>query len=100
MVGADAGRKILFQLLHRCHNFMINVERVGAGLGIDDKGRRIAAVHVGRAAVIRGADLHPTDVTNSSHATSAVGFDDDVGELLGCCQPAERSLLSVNRWTP
>src|SRR5262249_4097965 len=86
----DAGWKILLQLLHRRQDFMIDGERVGAGLGIDEEGRRIAAVHVGRAAVIRGADLDPTDVTNAGHASSAVGLDDDVGELLRRGQPAER----------
>src|SRR5262249_53374702 len=79
----DAGRKILLQLLHRRHDLMIDSERVGAGLGIDEQGRRIAAVHVSRAAVIRGADLDATDVPDAGHASSAVGLDDDVGELLG-----------------
>ena len=86
----DAGREILLQLLHRRHDFLIDRERVGAGLGIDEQDRRIAAVHVGGAAVIRGADLDPTDVAHAGHASSTVGFDDDVGELLGRGQPAER----------
>ena len=87
----DAGREILLQLLHRRQHFMIDGERIGAGLGIDEQGRRIAAVHVGRAAVIGGADLDPTDVTDARHASANVGLDDDVGELLGRGQPAERS---------
>src|SRR5262249_44956199 len=88
--GVDAGRKVLLQLLHGRHDFTIDRERVGAGLGIDEQGRRIAAIHVGRAAVIRGADLDPTDVADAGHASSVVGLDDDVGELLGRGQPAER----------
>src|SRR5262249_47385044 len=40
--------------------------------------------------VIRGADLDPTDVADAGHPSSVVGFDDDVGELLGRGQPAER----------
>src|SRR6516164_4588971 len=55
--------KILLQLLHRRQDLMIDGERIGAGLGINEQRRRIAAVHIGRAAVIRGADLDPTDVT-------------------------------------
>ena len=34
----DAGRKILLQLLHRRHDFMLDRERVGAGLGKDQQG--------------------------------------------------------------
>ena len=86
----DAGRKVLLQLLHARHDFTIDSERVGARLGKDEQGRRIAAIHVGRVAVIRGADLDPTDVADAGHASSIVGFDDDVGELLGRGQPAER----------
>ena len=86
----DAGRKVFLQLLHGRHDFTIDSERVGAGLGKDEQGRRIAAIHVGRVAVIRGADLDPTDVADAGHASSIVGFDDDVGELLGRGQPAER----------
>ena len=80
--GVDAGRKVLLQLMHGRHDFTIDSERVGAGLGIDEQGRRIAVIHVGRAAVIRSADLDPTDVVDAGHASSVVGFDDDVGELL------------------
>jgi hypothetical protein len=69
---------------------MIDCERVGARLGIDEQGRRIAAVHVGCGAVIRGADLDSTDVTDTGHASSAVGLDDDVAELLRRGQPAKR----------
>src|SRR5215472_4495086 len=32
----------------------------------------------GRAAVIRGADLNPTDVADASHPSSIVGFDVDL----------------------
>ena len=71
-------------------DFMLDRERVGAGLGEDQQGRRIAAIHVGRGAVIRGADLDPADVADARHASLVVGFDDDVGELLGRGQPAER----------
>src|ERR1700751_945239 len=86
----DTWRKIFLQLLHLRQNFMLDRERVCSGLGVDDQGRRIAAIHVGRVAVIRGADLDPTDVADAGHASSVVGFDDDVGELLGRGQPAER----------
>src|SRR5260370_22094384 len=50
----------------------------------------MAAIHVGRAAVIRGADLAPTIVADAGLASLVVGFDDDVGELLRRGQPAER----------
>src|SRR5262249_41247437 len=63
----DARRKILFQLLDLRQNFMIDRERVGAGLGIDKERRRIAAVTVGCGAVIRGTDLDPTDVTDARY---------------------------------
>src|SRR5215469_18020859 len=88
--GVDAGRKILLQLLHRRNDFPIDGERVGAGLGVNDQGRRIAAVHVGRAAVIRGADLDSADVAYAGHASAVVGLDDDVAELFGRGEPAER----------
>src|SRR5215475_6947493 len=100
----DTRRKILLQLLHRRQDFMIDGERIGAGLGVDEEGRRIAAVHVGRATVIRGADLNPTDVADAGHASSAVGLDDDIGELLGRGKPAERfdvdliGLVTRGRW--
>src|SRR5215831_12684567 len=86
----DTWRKIFLQLLHLRQNFMLDRERVCPGLGIDDEGCRIAAVHVGRVAVIRGADLDPTDVADPGHAPPAIRFENDVGELLGRGQPAER----------
>src|SRR5215813_7621949 len=85
----DTWRKMFLQLLHLRQNFMLDRERVCPGLGIDEQGCRIAAVHVGRIAVIRGADLDPTDVAYPSHATPAVRLEDNVGELLGRGQPAE-----------
>src|SRR5215831_10699969 len=86
----DTWRKIFLQLLHLRQNFMLDRERVCAGLGIDDQGCRIAAVHVGRVAVIGGADLDATDVADPGHAPPVIRFEDDVGELLGRGQPAER----------
>ena len=62
---------------------MLDRERVCPGLGIDEQGCRIAAVHVGRVAVIRGADLDATDVADPGDAPPAIGLEDDVGELLG-----------------
>src|SRR6516164_1343176 len=87
---ADTWRKIFLQLLHLRQNFMLDRKGVCPGLGIDDQGCRIAAVHVGRVAVIRGADLDPTDVADPGHAPPAIRFEDDVGELLGRGQSAER----------
>ena len=46
--GVDAGRKILLQRLHRVADLLIDRDRVGAGLGVDDEGRRIAAVLISR----------------------------------------------------
>src|SRR6516225_7665711 len=86
----DTWRKMFLQLLHLRQNFMLDRERVCPGLGIDEQGCRIAAVHVGRVAVIRGADLDPTDVADPGHAPPVIRFQDDVGELLGRGQPAER----------
>src|SRR5215469_17548984 len=60
------------------------------GLGIDQQYRRIAAVLIGRAAVIGGADLDAADVPDTGHVSLVAGLDDDVGELLGRRQPAER----------
>src|ERR1700739_3347527 len=85
----DTWRKIFLQLLHLRQNFMLDRERVCPGLGIDDQDCRIAAVHVGRVAVIRGADLDPADVADPGHAPSAIRFEDDVGELFGRGPPAE-----------
>ena len=53
-------------------------------------GRPGAAVHEGGRAVIGGADLDAADVAQARHAALAVGLQDDVGELLGRGQPAER----------
>src|SRR6516164_2512626 len=50
---ADTWRKIFLQLLHLRQNFMLDRKGVCPGLGIDDQSCRIAAVHVGRVAVIR-----------------------------------------------
>src|SRR6516225_9430548 len=86
----DTWRKIFLQLLHLRQNFMLDRERVCPGLGIDEQGCRIAAVHVGRVAVVRGADLDPTDIADPGHAAPGIRFEDDVGELLGRGQPAER----------
>ena len=80
---------------------MIDRERVGAGLGINDQRRRVAAVHESRGTVIRGADLDATDVTDACHSSLAVGFDDDVGELLGRRQPPKRfdiDLIGLVSW--
>src|SRR6516162_9395791 len=86
----DTWRKMFLQLFHLRQNFMLDCERVCPGLGIDEQGCRIAAVHVGRAAVIRGADLDATDIADPGHAPPVIRFEDDVGELLGRGQPAER----------
>src|SRR6516225_394435 len=86
----DTWRKIFLQLLHLRQNFVLDRERVCPGLGIDEQGCRIAAVHVGGVAVIGGADLDATDVADPGDAPPAIRFEDDVGELLGRGQPAER----------
>src|SRR5215467_5103856 len=86
----DTWRKMFLQLLHLRQNFMLDGERVCPGLGIDEQGCRIAAVHVGRVAVIRGADLDATDFADPGHAPPVIRFEDDIGELLGPGQPAER----------
>ena len=88
--GVDAGRKILLQRLHRVADLLIDRDRVGAGLGVDDEGRRIAAVLISRAAVVRSVDLDPGDVAHARHASSIVGLDDDVRELLGRREAAKR----------
>jgi hypothetical protein len=85
-----AGRKVLFQLIQRSEHLMVDGERIGAGLGIDQQHRRIAAVLIGRAAVVGGTDLDAADVPDAGHVAPVVEFDDDVGEFLGRRQPAER----------
>ena len=69
---------------------MLDRQRVRAGLGEDQQRQAVAAVHEGGRAIIGGADLDPTDVADAGHPSLAVGLDDDVGELLGRGQPAER----------
>src|SRR6516164_7982611 len=83
-------RKMFLQFLHLRQNFMLDRERVCPGLGIDEQSCRIAAIHVSRAAVIRGADLDATGVADPGHAPPVIRFKDYVGELLGRGQPAER----------
>jgi hypothetical protein len=60
---------------------MLDRERVCPGFGIDDQGCRIATVHVGRVAVIRGADLDPTDVADPSNSPPAIRFEDVLKSL-------------------
>src|SRR6516165_6665057 len=74
---------------------MLDRERICPGLGINEQGCGIAAVHVGGVAVIGGADLDATDVADPGHAPPVIRFEDDV---LAVAFEAGRDGFWLARW--
>ena len=94
-VVLQPGRELL---RHPCHlglDARGGREGIGAGLLIDEDGHGAGPVEVAVGAVVLAADLHPADVTDAGHAPGSVRLDDDVGELLGVGQAAERLYVEL-----
>ena len=79
-----AGREILRQGLHRSTGPRARpASEFAPGCAKISSGSARSAVREGGRSVIGGADLDASDVAQARHPSLGVGFENDVGELLG-----------------
>ena len=87
---AQARREVLRQRRDGRKDLVLDRQRVCPRLREDQQRHARTAVHEAGRTIVRGADLDPADVADAGDPSLVVGLHDDVGELLGRRQPAER----------
>ncbi len=87
---AHTRRKILGERFHRREDFVLDFERVRAGLGeYQQRQARSTIRERGRAVVCR-ADFDAADIAHAGDPPFGVRLQHDIGKLLGSGQPSQR----------
>jgi hypothetical protein len=85
----EALGEVAAQAVHLGLDPIGDLERVGAGCGVDRDGDGRGAVELGEPLVALGAELDPGHVLDPDQLPLLAPLDDDVLELLGGLEPAE-----------
>ena len=96
----QARREALLQLRHLVPDRVLDLHDVRARRGDREPRCGRVLVGIGDGAIIHRAQLDAADVANAGDAPLVVGLDDDVAELLGRGQAAERLDVDLvgRRW--